>query len=62
MSWTPQAEDIGKHTAVFTVSDGISSKTLKLKLLVKNSLVFDTDETPDPGPVQAGTRALRVDR
>ncbi len=38
LSWTPQLQDVGKHTAFFFVTDGVASKPYKLKLQVKAPL------------------------
>jgi hypothetical protein len=37
-TWTPASTDLGKQTAVFTLSDGTTTKTLKLKVEVKSPL------------------------
>jgi hypothetical protein len=39
-TWTPAFEDQGKMTVEFFISDGTVSKTLKVKITVKNSFIF----------------------
>jgi hypothetical protein len=39
--WTPTNADIGKWTAPFTFSDGVTTKTFKLKLQVKSPLYVE---------------------